>query len=65
MDELTWTCTWTTGGRDPELADGCDQVALFLQAGKLVCNDHLDPDLEAVVMGYGDGPEVDTVDQVV
>jgi len=54
MEETTWTCSWSKGGRDPELAEGCDQPAEYLQGGRWVCQDHLDPDEEAQIMRYGD-----------
>lgn len=49
---MDWTCTWQTG-TDPETWDGCDNAAFYLQNGVLVCDQHLDPETEAVIMAEG------------
>lgn len=58
----TWTCAATIGGRDPELADGCDQPAeLFDPATGLWYCPRCAPrevELSIPTYGYGTGMEV-------
>jgi hypothetical protein len=53
MENIDWPCAWSKGGRDPELADGCDRPAqLFaLETGLWYCPDHL-PDSEVRITRY-------------
>ena len=50
--EAAWACTFTKGGRDPELADGCDAPGEYIQDGRWVCQAHIDPDLDATYATY-------------